>query len=324
MLPSRVCQQVYIHINNHAGYYPGAKQIDIKLLFAPKVHARGGGDGMGWKALTSAVLQRHLAHTTRLALRPPALARLVLCCASLARPQAPGLPHVYPPHPGLPLGGGGCCCRRRRHRRRADVGGSGAQDGRVLGMQAAGDEGVEKRVDVVAMAIQMKATVYDLEEVRGERRGGRKGGKEGGAQSLAPRPHARSPVPLARTPARLNTFMSQLSPPIAPHSPPRSPPHPCPALPRARGRPPPHTPQAELCYAPQYGSAKDPVNIAGMVAANVLRGLHPATNWDQADLQASCLGGTRKGVGGGAEKGAAGGSGACLCVQLCVQLCVHL
>jgi len=29
--------------------------------------------------------------------------------------------------------------------------------------------------------------------------------------------------------------------------------------------------EAELCYAPQYGAAKDPVNIAGMIAANVLR-----------------------------------------------------
>ena len=25
--------------------------------------------------------------------------------------------------------------------------------------------------------------------------------------------------------------------------------------------------EAELCYAPQFGSAKDPVNFAGMVAA---------------------------------------------------------
>ena len=30
--------------------------------------------------------------------------------------------------------------------------------------------------------------------------------------------------------------------------------------------------EAELCYAPQYGSAKDPVNMAGFVAANILRG----------------------------------------------------
>jgi rhodanese-related sulfurtransferase len=31
--------------------------------------------------------------------------------------------------------------------------------------------------------------------------------------------------------------------------------------------------QAELCYSPQYGSAKDAVNQAGFQAANVLRGL---------------------------------------------------
>lgn len=30
--------------------------------------------------------------------------------------------------------------------------------------------------------------------------------------------------------------------------------------------------EAELCYAPQFGSAKDPVNLAGMIAANVVRG----------------------------------------------------
>ena len=30
--------------------------------------------------------------------------------------------------------------------------------------------------------------------------------------------------------------------------------------------------EAELCYAPQYGAAKDPVNMAGFVAANALRG----------------------------------------------------
>jgi hypothetical protein len=28
---------VYIHSNNHAGYYPGAKTIDLKLLFDPEV-----------------------------------------------------------------------------------------------------------------------------------------------------------------------------------------------------------------------------------------------------------------------------------------------
>ena len=73
-------------------------------------------------------------------------------------------------------------------------------DGRVLGAQAVGRAGVEKRIDVIAMAIQMGATVYDLEE-------------------------------------------------------------------------------AELCYAPQYGSAKDPVNIAGFVAANTLRGDVSTVYW---------------------------------------------
>jgi len=80
------------------------------------------------------------------------------------------------------------------------------EDGRVLGAQAVGEEGVEKRIDVIAMAIQQGATVFDLEE-------------------------------------------------------------------------------AELCYAPQFGAAKDPVNIAGMIAANVLRGDAPAAHW--ADVRCS-------------------------------------
>jgi len=37
--------------------------------------------------------------------------------------------------------------------------------------------------------------------------------------------------------------------------------------------------EAELCYAPQFGSAKDPINMAGMIAANVLRGDHPIAHW---------------------------------------------
>lgn len=74
-------------------------------------------------------------------------------------------------------------------------------DGRLLGAQGLGLDGVEKRIDVLAMAIQMGATVYDLEE-------------------------------------------------------------------------------AELCYAPPFGSAKDPVNFAGMVPADVLRGDMPLCHWD--------------------------------------------
>jgi rhodanese-related sulfurtransferase len=37
--------------------------------------------------------------------------------------------------------------------------------------------------------------------------------------------------------------------------------------------------EAELCYAPAYGSAKDAVNFAGMVAANALRGDMPLAHW---------------------------------------------
>ena len=33
--------QIYVHPNNHAGYYPGAGQIDLKLLFAPDVRFGG-------------------------------------------------------------------------------------------------------------------------------------------------------------------------------------------------------------------------------------------------------------------------------------------
>ena len=77
-------------------------------------------------------------------------------------------------------------------------------DGLVLGAQAVGEEGVARRIDVIATAIQMKATVYDLEE-------------------------------------------------------------------------------AELCYAPQYGAAKDPVNMAGMIAANVVRGDAQIAPWDKLD-----------------------------------------
>jgi NADPH-dependent 2,4-dienoyl-CoA reductase/sulfur reductase-like enzyme/rhodanese-related sulfurtransferase len=74
--------------------------------------------------------------------------------------------------------------------------------GRLLGAQAVGRAGVEKRIDVIAMAIQKGATVFDLEE-------------------------------------------------------------------------------AELCYAPQYGSAKDAVNMAGFVAGNILRGDVQVAYWPQ-------------------------------------------
>jgi hypothetical protein len=39
------------------------------------------------------------------------------------------------------------------------------KDGKILGVQAVGAvEGIEKRVDVVSMCMQMGGTVYDLEE----------------------------------------------------------------------------------------------------------------------------------------------------------------
>jgi NADPH-dependent 2,4-dienoyl-CoA reductase/sulfur reductase-like enzyme/rhodanese-related sulfurtransferase len=74
-------------------------------------------------------------------------------------------------------------------------------DGRLLGAQVLGEDGVTKRIDSFAMAIQMGCTIYDLEE-------------------------------------------------------------------------------SELCYAPPFGSAKDPVNFAGMVAADILRGDMPICHWD--------------------------------------------
>lgn len=112
-------EKVYLHPGHHAGYYPNAKPIDLKLLYSPS-------------------------------------------------------------------------------------------DGRILGAQAVGEEGVEKRIDVIAMAIQMRATIFDLEE-------------------------------------------------------------------------------AELCYAPQFGAAKDPVNVAGMIAANALRGDAPLAHWTNVDPAADFL-----------------------------------
>jgi len=66
------------------------------------------------------------------------------------------------------------------------------RSGKVLGAQAVGSHGIDKRIDVLAVAIRSGLTVFDLEDL-------------------------------------------------------------------------------ELSYAPPYGSAKDPVNYAGFVAANVLR-----------------------------------------------------
>ncbi len=104
-------EKVYTHSANHAGYYPGAERITLKLIFSP-------------------------------------------------------------------------------------------EDGRVLGAQAFGKSGVDKRIDVIAVSIQHGATVYDLEE-------------------------------------------------------------------------------AELCYAPQFGSAKDATNIAGFVSGNAMRGDMPVGSWSE-------------------------------------------
>ncbi len=41
--------------------------------------------------------------------------------------------------------------------------------------------------------------------------------------------------------------------------------------------------ELELTYAPPYGSAKDPVNMAGFVASNVLRGDMPVWHWHDID-----------------------------------------
>lgn len=38
--------------------------------------------------------------------------------------------------------------------------------------------------------------------------------------------------------------------------------------------------EAELCYAPQFGAAKDPVNFAGMIASNVRSGDMPQVHWN--------------------------------------------
>lgn len=103
-------EKIYIHPSDHAGYFPGANQMTLKLLFDPAT-------------------------------------------------------------------------------------------GVILGAQCVGTTGVDKRMDVLAVAIQAGMTVYDLEEV-------------------------------------------------------------------------------ELCYAPQYGHAKDPINMAGFVSSGVIRGDQPVVHLD--------------------------------------------
>jgi rhodanese-related sulfurtransferase len=102
---NRPYRKVYVHPTHHAGYYPGAEQMTLKILFHPET-------------------------------------------------------------------------------------------GKLLGAQAVGGAGVDKRIDVLSVAIQAGMTVFDLEEM-------------------------------------------------------------------------------ELSYSPQYGSAKDPINMVGFVAGGMLRGEHP-------------------------------------------------
>jgi rhodanese-related sulfurtransferase len=84
-------------------------------------------------------------------------------------------------------------------------------DGRVLGAQAVGHDGVDKRIDVMAVAIRAGMTVDDLAEL-------------------------------------------------------------------------------ELAYAPPFGSAKDPINMAGFMAQNVIDGT--LVTWSPDDLDAVLGGGS--------------------------------
>ena len=45
--------------------------------------------------------------------------------------------------------------------------------------------------------------------------------------------------------------------------------------------------ELELCYAPPVGSAKDPVNIAGMAAQNVVDGFVEQVDWKELKVVAS-------------------------------------
>jgi rhodanese-related sulfurtransferase len=47
--------------------------------------------------------------------------------------------------------------------------------------------------------------------------------------------------------------------------------------------------EVELCYAPQFGAAKDPVNLAGMVAANVVHGDVELAPWSELTTTGALL-----------------------------------
>lgn len=75
---------------------------------------------------------------------------------------------------------------------------------KILGAQAVGQEGTEKRIDVIATAMKMGATVLDLQDF-------------------------------------------------------------------------------ELCYAPPFSSAKDPVNVLGYIAENIIDGVYKTVEWHEID-----------------------------------------
>ena len=77
-------------------------------------------------------------------------------------------------------------------------------EGNIYGAQIIGQEGVDKRIDSIAITMRLHGTIYDLEEL-------------------------------------------------------------------------------ELAYAPPFSSAKDPVNMLGFVAENILKGLAEFIEWDEVD-----------------------------------------
>lgn len=78
------------------------------------------------------------------------------------------------------------------------------KDGKILGGQMVGQDGVDKRIDTLAVVMRLGGTIYDLTEL-------------------------------------------------------------------------------ELAYAPPFSSAKDPVNMLGFVAENILSGLESFIEWDEVD-----------------------------------------
>lgn len=80
------------------------------------------------------------------------------------------------------------------------------QDGKILGAQIVGQDGVDKRIDTITTTMRLEGTIYDLTEM-------------------------------------------------------------------------------EFAYAPPFSSAKDPVNMLGFVAENVLNGLVSFIEWDEMDAE---------------------------------------